>query len=506
MLKVVNLLQKSMFFLPSTCQLLAEGGDDRIALDSRMVNKYGCRPTPDPELAAFGSSTVSTISVRAFVAADALRRRLLFASHKMTPAEIYLREIGRIRTELIHLCGLSEFTGLETIFAPSGTELHMFAARLLARGGAARTLAIMVQSTETGSGVKNALAGHIRPCEAPATHDEHLIDVATVAIRSLDGGLLPSEMIDDEVEALVAAGVGRYDRILITLTDVSKTGIIAPGLTRVLALKARWPGVVEIFVDAAQFRLASASLRGYLAHDCMVAITGSKFLTGPAFSAVLLVPEASAHRLMEFPLDAALCCGSARAEWPQNWTGVKALPDGANYGLLLRWEAALAEFRAFRAVPEASIKGFVEAFSQAIQARLNSDPHFGLLAQPGLDRRPIVTGDHWDQLPTIFPFLLYHVTSWGARVPLSTNETKRIYSIIVKNKKSSTLRYELGQPVLCGKQYGINISALRLCVGARTIVDNASYKNMNDDKIIRKALMVLDNVAFLIDKLSKNIY
>jgi hypothetical protein len=506
MLKVVNLLQKPRFFLPSTCQLLAEGGDDRIVLDPLgRVNKYGARPTPDPGLAAFGSSTVSTISVDGFAAADALRIRLLLASNRETPAEIYLREIGRIRSELIHMCGLSEIGGLEAIFSPSGTELHTIAARLLARGGAARTLAIMVHPAETGGRVKNALAGQVRP-QAPAARGGHLIDVTTVAIRAADGSPRPSETVDSEVEALVSAAVGRYDRILIVVADVSKTGLIAPSPARVLALKARWLGLVEILIDAAQFRIAMASLRGYLTHDCMVALTGSKFLTGPAFSAVLLVPEATAHRLMKNPLDTALGLMSARAEWPQNWPGVEALPQIANCGLLLRWEAALAELRAFRAVPEPYIRRFLEAFSQAIQARLNSDPHFGLLAQPGLDRRPVVTGEHWDQLPTIFPFLLYHVTSWGARVPLTTNETKLIYSIIGENKESATLRYELGQPVLCGNQYGINISALRLCIGARTIVENASNKNMDDDKIIRKALMVLDNVAFLIDKLSKNIH
>jgi len=49
--------------LPPTAALLTHGGDARIVLDpSRGLNKYGCSPFPDARLAAFGSSTASTIS------------------------------------------------------------------------------------------------------------------------------------------------------------------------------------------------------------------------------------------------------------------------------------------------------------------------------------------------------------------------------------------------------------------------------------------------------------
>src|SRR5262245_59448525 len=63
--------------LPATEQLLLEGGDLRLALDGRGLNKYGCQAYPDPEMAAFGSSTASIISETAFIAADRLRRRLI---------------------------------------------------------------------------------------------------------------------------------------------------------------------------------------------------------------------------------------------------------------------------------------------------------------------------------------------------------------------------------------------------------------------------------------------
>ncbi len=53
-----------------TGALLTAGGDSRIELDETSgVNRYGCAPAPDPEIAPYGSSTASTISPAAFAAA-----------------------------------------------------------------------------------------------------------------------------------------------------------------------------------------------------------------------------------------------------------------------------------------------------------------------------------------------------------------------------------------------------------------------------------------------------
>jgi hypothetical protein len=500
--------------IPSTCQLLTEGGDDRIALDpSGIANRYGCRPLPDSGLAAFGSATASTISEVGYAAAEQLRNRLFSASQDEAQAGIYLREICRIRSELMDLCGLTRFYGLETIFSPSGTELHMLAARLISRGGTVKTLATMVQATETGSGVCSALAGkmYVRYSSQNGLGSyllpDNAIDVAAVKVRAQDCRPLPAGTVDDEIEAMVSAAVARYDRVLITLTDVSKTGVLAPSPSRVLDLKARWPDIIEILVDAAQFRLAPASLRGYLDADCMVAITGSKFIGGPIFSAALLVPAAALGRLMKHPLEPAIRATCARAEWPQNSNGIEALPEASNYGLLLRWEAALAELRAFRAVPETDVRSVVRKFYDAIASRLSEDPHFETLEQPILDRRPLVSPDCWDQIPTIVPFLLFRKSPGGKRTPLALDETKKIYNLIRRSVATQTcekddgiasLRCELGQPVLCGEWHGVQVSALRLCLSARLIVEAVNGGDRSIERVIDRGLGVLDKAAFLV--------
>ena len=501
--------------LPSTCQLLTEGGDERIALDpAGGVNKYGCRPRPDNGLAAFGSATASTISELGFAAAEEIRKRLLLALESEDPAGLYLTEICRLRSEFIDLCGLKQIPGLEVIVSPSGTDVHMLASRLVGRSGAGRTLAIMVQPTETGSGVADALAGQIYPRylspnrsqDAERRHPS--VDIATITIRAGDCALRPIETIDNELETMVSTAAKQYDKILITLTDISKTGILAPGPRRVVDLKRRWPDTVEVLIDAAQFRLAPDSLRGYLALDCMVAVTGSKFVGGPTFSAMLLVPGAAACRLMQRPVDPALRVTSARAEWSQDWNGIQALPQVSNFGLLLRWEAALAEMRAFRAASEEDVGHVVRTFRNAIASRLGGDRCFEPLEQSALDRRPLEIGPSWDQIPTIFPFLLFRIGPRGKRMPVGAEETKQIYNQLRSPTKRagsseasegvSSIRCELGQPVSCGEREGTPVAALRLCLSARLIVGAVNAGDRGVACLIERGLTAVDKAAFLV--------
>ncbi|MDK1494406.1 hypothetical protein QN219_31150 [Sinorhizobium sp. 7-81] len=487
-------------YLPSTYELLAKGGDERIELDRRaMTNKYGCRTIPDSGLIAFGSATASTISEAGFNAADEVRIRLLEALQTREPAEIYLEEISRLRSEFADLCGLTNLRGLEMIVSPSGTDAHMVAARLVDESAKIGTLAIMVQSTETGSGIAVALKG-------TKINLTKTIDVELIDIRATDSSLRSIAVIDDELEAMVTTAVARYDRILITLTDVSKTGILAPCPRRALDLKRRWPDVIEILVDASQFRLAPSTLQSYLTANCFVVITGSKFVNGPAFSAMLLVPEAAACRLMTQSVNPALGITSLQSEWPQHWNGIRSLPNSSNFGLLLRWDAALADLRAFRNIPEQDVETVVHAFHDAIVSALGHTQQFDLLEQPSLQRRPFAEGTTWDQVQTIFPFLLFDIDRKGKRTPLSTEKTKKIYHQMKveigpgagrADQPISSFRCELGQPVSCGELQGTSVAALRLSLSARLIVKAVEEGDRGVASLIEQGLLAFDKAAFL---------
>ncbi|MBF0550674.1 MAG: hypothetical protein HQK60_09070 [Deltaproteobacteria bacterium] len=506
--------------LSSTEQLLVEGGDARIALDpDRALNMYGCQPFPDPDLGAFGSSTASVISNAGFAAADHLRSRLLAVGAE-PQAITYARELNRIRRELTHLCGVSDIPGLEVVFAASGTDIHLIAAQLAGGTASRPTLAVTVEAAETGSGVPMALAGRHFSTRATlgspvikdmAMADSGTIEVATVPIRLADGTPRQAAAIDAEFKSLVTGAVSRGRRVLLASVDLTKTGCLAPSLACVLELQRGLSDTVEVLVDACQFRLAPSTLRAYLEHDLMVAITGSKFITGPSFAGALLIPSSMARRLRARPFPPALRGYSTRADWPQTWTVNGILDDLANFGLLLRWEAALADLRTFRSVPESEVRNFLQAFADAIQDRLKNDPLFAPLPVPQINRRPLTEATSWDDIPTIFPFLLYHPGSQTERIPLTRQETSQIHRLLPMdlsdqpgfansgfNRSLAKFRGQLGQPVACGIRHGVPVSALRLCSSARLVIEATWHNGRKAAKVIEKALAALDKTAVLV--------
>jgi hypothetical protein len=481
----------------TTAELLVQGGDSRLNLDPLTgANRYGCAPRPNPRLADFASSTASVISARGYDAADALHARLGAEPLADRPV-VYARELERIRGELKALCGLGDRADVDVIFAASGTDLHLLARELVGGTPTAPLLCVGVEPEETGSGVPAALAGrHFsnRAALGEAVDPGGALgpgggEYIAVPARSADGGLRDGAAIEADLDAigLGAARAGR--RVLLSVADVSKTGLISPGLDTVLALRRRFPNTIEVLIDACQFRLSAASLRAYLDQDLMVAVTGSKFLTGPVFSGALFVPAAVALRLSGRLPRPALRAYSARADWPETWVAGKALNEAANEGLLLRWEAALAELRAFRAVPEIEVERFVTSFAKAVQTRLAEDPMFEPLAARPLDRAAIGAAGGWDQAATIFPFLLRDPSRVGGPL-LSVAAVEAVYRCLMTEAADGPA-VRLGQPVPCGRRGGAPLSALRLCNSARLTVEGAS----DPEPVIRRALAVLDRTA-----------
>ncbi len=477
--------------LPATEALLTDGGDARIALDPETArNRYGCPARPEAGLADFGSSTASSISPRGFAAAEALRRRLAAMDGRQTRASTYARELDRMRGELADLCGLGDMPGLDIVFAASGTDLHLLASALVGGTPERPLVCIDVEAEETGSGVPQALAGrhfssHTALGETVAAGAGVGAHAEFVAVPSRDeyGALRGAADIEEELDAIVLDAAMSGQRALLTVADVSKTGLIAPGLDVVMALVRRFPKTLDVLVDACQFRLTPETLRAYLDRGFMVAVTGSKFLTGPTFSGALFAPAAVGERLKSRLLPPGLRAYSARAEWPADWVAGAGMTEAANFGLLLRWEAALAELSAFRALPRADVAAFTAAFADAIQGRLADHPALEPLATRRLDRTAIGAAKTWDQTASIFPFLLRDPA--GGYLGLARTEA------VYRSLASAGARF--GQPVRCGVRGGAPVSALRLCNSARLISEALS--GGDPGAVIARALGVLDRVA-----------
>ena len=426
-------------YLNSTAELLISGGDGRLELNAQNVNKYGCSPTPDDAILSFSSSTASTISIKNFALVEALRNRLENALQTTSAETLYSHEITRQKNEWRELIGLATETQL--IFSPSGTDLHA----LIANHVASNTLIIMVDGNETGSGVETALK------------QGKNVEVVSIALRFADG--LPRAILDIDAEVLarVATGIEQQRDVLLIVADQSKTGVIAPSPDCAIRLKNQHKSRLNVLVDACQFRLSATTLNAYLQHDFMIALTGSKFLAAPSFSAILLLP--AQLRMAE-------------------------KPAVTNWGLLLRMEVALAEYRAFHVLTDAQISAVIRDFSNSVQDYLSASPHFEPLKTPVLNRENLVETPMWDNLPTIFPFVLLRENK-----PISRAETLACYQQFPLQNP----RCQIGQPVMCGDEQ----SALRLCLSAPLIVEAAINKVCRRD-MIQKALLVLVTLEKLV--------
>lgn len=506
--------------LPSTAQLLQAGGDERIvSKDASRLNKYGYGPVPDGGRSEFGSSTASTISEPAYQAAEQLRACLL-KRHRLEPASAsYQHELLQIRQELLALCELQDIAGLDVIFAASGTDLHLIASRLFAGLAARPPLVIMMEGTETGSGVEAALGGmHFGSCsplglptrqgELVSSHEGQ--SLVRVPIRSFNGAPRLLADVHADIERLVEQAMHAAREVLLVSLDISKTGLMAPSPAFAASLKQRWPAKVHVLVDACQFRLANETVKRYLQAGFLVAMTGSKFLGGPSFCGALLVPGATGERLRHLPLPSGLGAYCARAEWPTHWLATDGLADAANLGLLLRWRAALTELRAYRQIPEAHVRHFLKVFSTAITRRIDANPMLERLVTPPLDRGAFSPDDSWDALPTIFPFALVNPQGPRLPIPLSTEHTLAVYRALpvdmstqggLVGSKVAAMRCQLGQAVACGYRDGQPLNALRMCVSARLIVEATSQRGSGADAVIRRAITAVDKAAALTARL-----
>lgn len=511
--------------LPATSQLLTEGGDARITLDVQSgLNKYGCAPLPDAGMIALGSSTASIISPRGFAAADNLRTRLLHAPAS-SDYDLYAAELNRTRRDLLSLCEISEGSGVDVVFAASGTDIHLIAAQAFSSGEKLQPLVIMVEANETGSGVAAALAGrhfstHSALGEAFVSGADipqaAAIEVVSVALRDANGMARADAAIDADFEALASPAAQAGRRVLMILIDGSKTGAIAPSTECVLQLQQRYAGRIDVMVDACQFRIAPSTLRAYLQRDFMVALTGSKFATGPTFSGALLIPPLCARRMRRHPIPPALRAYSSRADWPLDWEAAGSLKQAANFGMLLRWEAALAEMRAFRALTDEQISGFLAAFGSAVQEKLHGSPLLDALPLPSLDRIGLTNGETWDHLPSIHPFLLFYPNTAKGRSALNRDQTLRVYQLLqvdLSTRKMfgndkitnhlAAMRCQLGQPVACGHRDGVPVSALRVCASMRMITQACADNGKQAAALIEQATSAIAKAELLARLLHK---
>jgi hypothetical protein len=477
--------------------ILVSGGDDRLTLDPRSgLNMYGYGAAPQPDDLTFNSSTASTISARGFAAVCETFDRLHPEVATGNCTAIYVRETDLVRDRLRSALGIGRGEA-DIVLAASGTDLHLIVASLLRGLHDRPVLTVSLTGSETGSGVGLAASGrHAMPHPVsrrlvtkgePLASEVGLTSFA-VHVRDESGDLRPDADIAEDLLQAIHTAIAAGQHCVLVATDVSKTGLIAPDLETVFTLKTRFGDRLDILVDACQLRVAPETIQAYLARGCLVAVTGSKFVAGPIFSGALIIPSALAADLKTASVGSGLGDYSGSGDWPEDWQAAKCLPNRRNFGLLLRWQAALVELEALLAYHPLKIGWVSMTFANAVQSRLRIDTRFEAVAGRQLERSVLGVPGSYDLTPTIFPFLLRRCGSL-----VSANEMTSVYQQLAAGSPG-TPRVRLGQPVALGQRNGQPVAALRLCLSA-PLLTNACESELALDRLIADAMLALDCAA-----------
>jgi len=512
-----------------TERILTQCGDTRLTVDKVIgLNRYGCSPRPRPWAITFSSCTSSSVSDYSFWSAEELRQSLFADAMNGCLSSRYELELERVRSKLADVLQLGRIQGTELVLTSSGTDAEFYALHL-AIGDSNKPLRnILISKTEVGSGTAFAAGGRHFDCLTPLGKDVVIgdpvegfpvesIEVTVLDLRGDYGSLPLADELDSQIRAQVEEAISTNKRVLIHLLDCSKTGIGGPSLNVIQELKLAYHDRVEVLVDAAQFRLGRVALRRYLESGFMVLMTGSKFFTGPPFSGALIVPPEISLRVPNIPaLPEGMNVYATRAELPAIWRSFgKKLSNRQNLGLLLRWQSALWEINAFYSVTRQEQFRIIQTFGQKILDMIENNSDLQLVMAPPHDRGYRKSEQSWDQLPTIFTFMVQRIDSTSnEQRPLTYDEARYAYQCINmditrflpphasdRDRELAAKRCHIGQPVNMHKDNDVSIGALRIAAGAR-LVSGVQFDNSLGDRPDSRLDREIQTAGVVFNKLS----
>jgi hypothetical protein len=467
-------------------RVLVSGGDFRLTLDPATgVNKYGCKPGYAPETLSFSSSTATSISERAYDRANLARDHLLRSALKVGFDRAFDDRLEAMREELKSCLALSG-TGTEVVLSPSGTDSQLHALFVTRALLGPNLTTIIVAADQTGSGtVHTALGRHFSDqtagggtvrCATPVDGlGETIVTVALPTMGAMTGPQQQS-MHDEQVLTAVARAIADGSKVLLQIMESSKLGWRLPSDSCADEIAGRWPGQVQIVVDACQMRIGRPRLRAHLARGHMVLITGSKYFAGPAFSGALLIPallSGAVGAIDDIPPGLFAYAGSG--DWPQIWKALRSrFPVRHNFGQWLRWEAALEEIRAYYEVPIAFRRQALAAFADSARQIFAASPSLRPLPPPvRANQYPAIDEEMTET--TIFPFTLRrdgHDLDIAPSIyrALQSDCGGRVAPDAAAAAHQIAARCCLiGQPVTIAGGGEAPIAALRICADARLV-------------------------------------
>lgn len=370
----------ALLALPLACPthiLLTQGGDDRLHITSQTgTNKYYIAPFPQSDVIVRSSCTSSPPTVSGFIAAELLRQKLLIAALKNELSTTFAMSMKNIRNRIAFAFQLKQ-NEATVICTPSGTDAEMLitylALCLSKKRGQFKQYTvkdvpliqnIIAAAGEVGSGTVEACKCHHFSSFVPDGNrvltgnciegfKDDNVEIVTLPARKPTGAIneiCSSCMLLQERVRCAIEDNGKT--VILHQVECSKTGVKTLCLPFLKHLKMKYQDALLIVIDAAQMRCNKSFLSEYLNAGFCVLSTGSKFFAGAPFSGFLLLPTQEISYLSCQKSVAGLGSYFAKDEVDERLTALREnLPTRQNYGLLLRWETALANIEQYVSIP-----------------------------------------------------------------------------------------------------------------------------------------------------------
>ncbi len=422
-------------------ELITKGGDGRLDIGESGVNKYNVNPVHFAQVFNRGSCTCSPLSEDGHNAAKTLYYRL------------NNEEFDRVRHEqlkkITDLINYEDQDRFDVFFAPSGSDLcfyQLLFANLINPGQ--KIFNVVTCPEELGSGSNAAFEGRFfssrnqfgASLSPGARLSETLkIDCVTLPARDPNGAIINqsqaiSELVHEHCRSHSVSG---------NLVIGSKSGI-----ENNIAVVSQVPDNVMWTIDLCQFRASRTLINGLLGMNCSVMLTGSKFYNAPPFCAVLLVPKTLSNQFRKATAAAVAPFASifSRYDIPDKFSDIREhLPDYRNFGLLLRWEAALKEMLLMAELDAYDVNQQIDLWNKFVVDNLSRSDYFELMPGQEATNKTIVS---------------FRVKSPSNRYLTHTQLTK-LYNDICGGTVTGINGYSkvlIGQPVKYGDRSFIRIA------------------------------------------------
>ncbi len=456
----------------SLADLIVSGGDDRLDLGTPGTNRYHVCPTDYHSVFNRASCTCSPFTQAGYESACRLYDRLDESVFDEVRAD-HTRQIKR----LINYAGEDRF---HVFYAPSGSDLCYYPLLFSTLIHPDRGIYNVVTCPEElGSGSNTAYAGKFyfdrnqqgrSVSRDSRISDRLMIENRSFAARSADGKIINhwQEILDIIHQKYLTHSVNA------NLVIGSKSGI-----ENNITIASQTPEDVLWTIDLCQFRASRVLINGLIGMNCLVMLTGSKFYQSPPFCAVLLVPRTISSRFGPPAPDLVepFAAIFSRFDVPEDFAELRAhLPDFRNYGLLLRWQAALAEMTAMADLDLHTVNDVIQRWNEFVVTQLGQADSFQLMP------------DHQITNKTIVSFRVKR----GNGDFLSHDELSWLYNTICQRRDLDFGQYDrvlFGQPVRYGDK-----SFIRIALGSsdvrRFVESGTDFEN--DRKLIQLIESVIE--------------